>query len=173
MTKPPVERKNCANQASAPSDRGDGRSGTTISRRGFLGSSAAVVLPVLCGACSNPPGPPIVDLPAVANNQIAIPLGSFSELMIVGGSLVGKASGYPNPIVIAHLDETTFVAFDAICTHQNCTVSYNALNLTVDCPCHGSSYEGRDGSVISGPAPRPLTRFTASSDGTTLTITLR
>jgi Rieske Fe-S protein len=144
----------------------------TISRRGFLGTSAAVVLPVLCGGCSDPPGPPIVDLPAVANRQIAIPLSSFSELMQVGGSLVGKASGFAQPIVIAHVDQGTFMAFEAICTHQNCTVSYNALNLTLDCPCHGSTYEARDGSVINGPALRPLTRLTASSDGTTITVTL-
>jgi cytochrome b6-f complex iron-sulfur subunit len=158
MKKSPVASRHCAPH--------------TISRRGFLGSSAAVVLPVLCGGCSDPPGPPIVDLPAVANRQIAIPLSSFSELAQVGGSLVGKASGYAHPIVVAHLDQNTFVALDAICTHQNCTVSYNALNLTMDCPCHGSTYEARDGSRISGPALLPLTRFVASSDGTTVTVTL-
>lgn len=166
MKKPPVEPIHCARHApdeSAP---------YTISRRGFLGGSAAVVLPVLCGGCGGPPSPPIVDLPAAANKQIAIPLGDFSELMQVGGSLVGKATGYAHPIVIAHVDQAMFMAFDAICTHQNCTVSYNALNITLDCPCHGSTYEARDGSVINGPALLPLTRLTASSDGTTVTITL-
>jgi Rieske Fe-S protein len=158
MKKSPAESRHCAPH--------------TISRRGFLGSSAAVVLPVLCGGCSDPPGPPIVDLPAVANRQIAIPLSSFSELMQVGGSLVGKATGYAHPIVVAHLDQNTYVALDAICTQENCTVSYNALNLTMDCPCHGSTYEARDGSRISGPALLPLTRLVASSDGTTVTVTL-
>ena len=64
-----------------------------------------------------------------------------------------------------------FAALDAICTHMNCTVSYNALNVELDCPCHGSTYEV-DGTVIGGPAPLPLTRFTATSDGTTVTVTL-
>lgn len=171
MRKSSVGLKNCAKNASSSEDRAP----YTISRRGFLGSSAAVVLPVLCGGCtSNPPGPPIVDLPAVANNKIAIPFSSFPELMQVGGSIVGKASGYTHPIVIAQVSQGTFVALDAICTHQNCTVSYNALNLTLDCPCHGSTYDatGMVGTVLSGPAPLPLTRFAASSDGTTLTITL-
>lgn len=168
MRKYPLELKNCARNASGSQDRAP----YAISRRGFLGGSAAVVLPVLCGGCTNtPPGPPIVDLPPVANKQIAIPLSSFPDLMEVNGSLVGKASGYPNPIVIAQFKPGMFAALDAICTHMNCTVSYNALNVELDCPCHGSTYEV-DGTVIGGPAPLPLTRFTATSDGTTVTVTL-
>jgi Rieske Fe-S protein len=91
--------------------------------------------------------------------------------MTVGGSILGKASGYANPIVIARVRQDQFAALDAICTHQRCTVEYNALNLTLDCPCHGSTYEVT-GTVVSGPAPRALTVFTATSDGTNLTITL-
>jgi cytochrome b6-f complex iron-sulfur subunit len=168
MSKSPVELKNCAKNTSSLEDRAP----YTISRRGFLGSSAAVVLPVLCGGCSDTPGPPIVDLPAVANKQIALPLTGFPDLMKVGGSLVGKASGYAHPIVVAQFAQGMFAAFDAICTHQNCTVSYNALNLELDCPCHGSTYEVTDGTVLGGPAPRPLTKLAASSDGTTVTVTL-
>jgi Rieske Fe-S protein len=167
MSKPSVGLKKCAKNTSSFGDRAR----YTISRRRFLGGSALVVLPVLYGGCADSPGAMVVDLPAVANKQIAIPLKDFTELMKVGGSIVGKASGYPNPIVIAQVREGMFAALDAICTHMNCTVAYNALNLTLDCPCHGSTYEA-NGIVISGPAPRALTAFTVSSDGTTLTITL-
>jgi Rieske Fe-S protein len=107
----------------------------------------------------------------MANKQIAIPLTDFPDLMKLGGSLVGRSTGYRNPIVIAQVNQGMFVALDAICTHMNCTVSYNALNVELDCPCHGSTYEV-DGTVIGGPAPLPLTRFTASSDGTTVTVTV-
>lgn len=141
-----------------------------ISRRSFLGSSALVVLPALCAGCTDDVPPPI-DLPAVANNQIAIRLADFPELGKMGGSIVGQSKGYANPIVIAHVSDTTFAALDAICTHMRCTVAYNALNLTLDCPCHGSTYEV-DGRVIGGPAPRALKVFSVASDGTTLTITL-
>jgi len=65
-----------------------------------------------------------------------------------------------------------FAAFDAICTHMNCTVAYNALNFELDCPCHGSTYDVMDGRVLGGPAPLPLTKLAASSDGTTVTVTL-
>jgi cytochrome b6-f complex iron-sulfur subunit len=148
----------------------DDQAGYVISRRGFLGSSALVVFPALCSGCTDS-SPSLVDLPAVANNAIAIPLQDFPQLMNVGGSVVGKSAGYANPIVVARVQGDMYAALDAICTHQRCTVAYNALNRTLDCPCHGSTYE-ENGAVINGPAPRPLTTFPAHSDGTTLTITL-
>jgi glycine/D-amino acid oxidase-like deaminating enzyme/nitrite reductase/ring-hydroxylating ferredoxin subunit len=51
-------------------------------------------------------------------------------------------------------------AVSAICTHQGCTVEFNPVEATWDCPCHGSRY-ATDGSVIQGPAaenlaPRPV-----------------
>jgi nitrite reductase/ring-hydroxylating ferredoxin subunit len=141
-----------------------------ISRRSFLGSTALVVLPALCGGCADD-GVSLVELPAVSNKTIAISLDEFPMLKNVGGSIVGQASGLANPIVIARVSDNMFAALDAICTHERCTVSYNALNLTLDCPCHGSSYEV-DGRVINGPAVRALPRYTATSDGTTLTVTL-
>jgi cytochrome b6-f complex iron-sulfur subunit len=144
----------------------------TITRRRFLGSSALVVLPVLCGGCTdNGVEVTIVDLPAVVNQAIIIPLDDFPELKSVGGSVVGKTTGYANPIVIARVRDDLFAAVDAICTHMRCTVAYNALNITLDCPCHGSTYEV-DGTVIGGPAPRALRAFTVRFDATTVTIML-
>ncbi len=148
----------------------DDRACNALSRRTFLRSTALVVLPALCGGCSDD-RPGIIDLPKVASNTIVIPLEAFPMLAEVGGSIVGKADGHENPIIIAHVDQDTFAAVDALCTHMQCTVAYNALNITFDCPCHDSSYE-IDGSVIGGPAIRPLRMFPISSDGGNLTIAL-
>ena len=148
----------------------DDRTQNSISRRSFLGGTALVVLPALCGGCTSN-SVAVIELPAVADNAIVIPLADFPDLAAVGGSVVGKAAGRAGPIVIAHVEDGKFAALDATCTHMQCTVSYNPLALAMDCPCHDSSYE-LDGRVIGGPAPRPLKVFVASSDGTTLTITL-
>ena len=146
-----------------------GRPCNPISRRTFLGSTALVVLPALCGGCATDKTV-MVDLPSVVNNAIVMRLDEYPMLGGVGSWLLGKIAGRADPIIVAQVEEGGFVAVDALCTHQQCTVAYNALGQTFDCPCHDSSYE-LDGRVIGGPAPRPLRTYSAQSDGTSLTIT--
>lgn len=49
--------------------------------------------------------------------------------------------------------ENHFHVISAVCTHLGCTVQWREDEFR--CPCHGSHYRP-DGTVISGPAPRPL-----------------
>ena len=59
------------------------------------------------------------------------------------------------PAVLVHLDSGDFVAYSAICTHQQCTVAYK--NGQLACPCHGSVFDPADGgAVVNGPAQTPL-----------------
>ena len=79
-------------------------------------------------------------------------IASVSEVA-PGSALTFKDAG--NPAVLIHLDNGDFVAYSAVCTHQNCTVPYKNGQLV--CPCHGSVFDPADGAaVVTGPAQSPL-----------------
>ena len=70
-----------------------------------------------------------------------------------GSALKFKDSG--QPAVLVHLQSGDFVAYSAVCTHQQCTVAYK--NGQLACPCHGSVFDpANNGQVVSPPANRPL-----------------
>jgi glycine/D-amino acid oxidase-like deaminating enzyme/nitrite reductase/ring-hydroxylating ferredoxin subunit len=55
-------------------------------------------------------------------------------------------------------DEGNIHCVSPVCTHMGCTVRWNKLEKSWDCPCHGSRFDV-DGAVLSGPAVEDLERF--------------
>ncbi|HLO15893.1 MAG TPA: ubiquinol-cytochrome c reductase iron-sulfur subunit [Anaerolineales bacterium] len=51
-----------------------------------------------------------------------------------------------------------FVVMSNICTHLGCRVRWIADKQGFFCPCHNGVF-AKDGTVISGPPPRPLDQF--------------
>jgi nitrite reductase/ring-hydroxylating ferredoxin subunit len=83
----------------------------------------------------------------------------------VGGGMV-----FPDQhIVVTQPTQGTFKAFDATCTHMQCTVA-SVSGGTINCPCHGSKYKIADGSVEQGPATRSLSPKTVTVSGGMLTV---
>jgi cytochrome b6-f complex iron-sulfur subunit len=62
-----------------------------------------------------------------------------------------------------------FQAVAATCTHQGGTVQFQAGSGDLRCPTHGARFT-LSGSVVSGPAPRPLQRFNTELTGTLLRV---
>lgn len=57
-------------------------------------------------------------------------------------------------------------AYSAICTHQGCTVSYNAADKALECPCHGGRFDpANGGAVLGGPPPAPLAKINVAIVG--------
>jgi len=55
-------------------------------------------------------------------------------------------------------------AFNAVCTHLDCTVQYKADTSQIWCACHNGLYD-LSGNVVSGPPPRPLERLVVNQRG--------
>jgi Rieske Fe-S protein len=73
----------------------------------------------------------------------------------VGPGSAVKFEDSGSPAVLVHLEGGDFVAYSAVCTHQQCTVAYK--NGQLACPCHGSVFDPANGAqVVNGPAQRPL-----------------
>jgi Rieske Fe-S protein len=70
-------------------------------------------------------------------------------------------------IVITQPETGVFKAFSAVCTHQGCIVS-SVADGTIDCPCHGSEFSVKDGSVVHGPATSPLPPVAIKVEGTSI-----
>jgi Rieske Fe-S protein len=48
-------------------------------------------------------------------------------------------------------------AYSRVCTHEGCSVSWDAGAQALICPCHGSRFDPNDdGAVLTGPAREPL-----------------
>jgi thiosulfate dehydrogenase [quinone] large subunit len=87
----------------------------------------------------------IADLKSAGSKRFTIPIAAPAPL----------PAGDPG-IVIA-LADGSFVAYDALCTHEGCRVSYSSASGDLICPCHGARFDAADhAAVLAGPAPTPL-----------------
>ncbi|MFE5515073.1 Rieske (2Fe-2S) protein [Streptomyces sp. NPDC056529] len=88
-------------------------------------------------------------------------LARTSEIPVGGGAVFAEEK-----VVVTQPTAGEFKAFSAVCTHQGCLVN-KVADGTIDCPCHGSKFRVADGSVVTGPATRPLPAERINvSDGT-------
>jgi menaquinol-cytochrome c reductase iron-sulfur subunit len=59
---------------------------------------------------------------------------------------------------VRRVDDDRFIAFSMNCTHLGCPVRWLADANLFMCPCHGGVFYA-DGSVASGPPPKPLNQY--------------
>jgi Rieske Fe-S protein len=141
----------------------DTRYGSEVARRAVMAGTGVLAVSAALAACGSSqnqraasPSAPSAALAAPAQPEPAGSasdrLANTSDIPVGGGAvIVGKK------VVVTQPVPGTFAAFSAICTHRGCTVN-KVANGTIDCPCHGSRFAIADGSVVDGPASRPLPR---------------
>ncbi|MGZ8735593.1 MAG: FAD-dependent oxidoreductase [Nocardioides sp.] len=72
-----------------------------------------------------------------------------------GEGTVAKVGGRER--AVSRAEDGSLRVVGARCSHLGCLVRYNAPEQTWECGCHGSRF-AQDGTVLSGPATRPLRR---------------
>jgi nitrite reductase/ring-hydroxylating ferredoxin subunit len=117
------------------------------SRRSLVTGLAAggLALPLLA-AC----GSTVTGTTAGASATPGTTLATTAEIPVGGGKILDAQQ-----IVVTQPASGEFKAFSAVCTHQQCLVTQIADGV-IHCPCHGSEFSIKDGSVVGGPAPAPL-----------------
>jgi Rieske Fe-S protein len=130
---------------------------------GIDGQAPAPATPTPAGTTGgSPAGGPQKGGSGSGGTPVANVLAATADVPEGGGKIIpGKA------IVLTQPAAGTFKAFSAVCTHQGCAVNAIA-NGTIDCPCHGSKFSIKDGSVVNGPATSPLPPVAIKVDGTSI-----
>ena len=122
-----------------------------------LGLVASSALLDSCTKVNDTPMGPSVDF------TLDLSSSAYSSLLNAGRYT------YKNGVIIANTGSEKFVAVSQTCTHQGCTVQYDASSQHFICPCHGGTYD-KNGQVLYGPPLYPLKNYKTALSGNTLTV---
>ena len=142
-------------QEFTPLNEGSG----SFTRRAFVKTGLTVVGACYAGAF----GYPIyryLATPAVRGAA----LGAIKELSLPEKDLPPEGSALrfmfgSRPALLIHHTQGSISCFDAVCTHLGCTVEFQPELKRIHCACHGGVYDMNTGKNVSGPPPKPLTKF--------------
>lgn len=102
-----------------------------------------------------------------------LPSGIPKELDLVLSVTDGWQKTTMKKSVWAVKDETgAITVYAPICTHLGCGYRWEADKAQFHCPCHHSFFS-RDGTVLSGPAPRPLDTLPVKIEAARLLVTYK
>lgn len=130
----------------------------TTTRRHALGAVAAagsVVALAACGDGSDSAG----GESGGAADEVQVPVADVPE----GGGVVRDR------VVVTQPEADEYLAFDARCPHQGCSVS-EVTTTAIICPCHGSEFDPSSGEVTKGPATEGLAKRTATVEGEQIVV---
>ena len=159
-----------------PTDAGLGESepaqpGVTSTRRLVLFGAGAVGATTVLAACgtsttsTNTSGSDFSNTPAPAGSSEAAAAGSGAGTTLAKVADVEVGSGVITAnYVITQPEAGTFKAFTKVCPHAGCPVNKVDAGV-IKCPCHGSQFSIKDGSVTTGPATKGLTETAVKVDG--------
>ncbi len=137
---------------------------TVVLTGGVLAAAAVTAACSSSGSNISTPGPTATGEASAKADAGTATTVQTGDIPVRGGDILADQK-----IVVTQPTAGAYKAFTAVCTHQGCTVS-SIADGAIQCPCHGSQYSIADGSVLGGPAPRPLAALPITVSGTTITV---
>ena len=148
------------------------------SRRGFL-SGVIYILAALIGAALGAPTTLYLFVPPRLRKAVQwVEAADVSQLdsdqpqeltfrrtRIDGWKMTSEKAS----VWVVKLSDKNVVAYSPWCTHLGCAYHWDTEAREFQCPCHDSIFS-KDGSVLAGPAPRPLDRYEVKLEGEKLWI---
>ncbi|MFJ5232915.1 ubiquinol-cytochrome c reductase iron-sulfur subunit [Kitasatospora sp. NPDC088391] len=87
----------------------------------------------------------------------------------VGGSATVKDPASGDAVYIVQPAAGQYAGLSSVCTHSGCAVN-PPKDGQLYCPCHGSKFDAATGAVITGPAVKPLPKYTVTKNGDQLRL---
>jgi menaquinol-cytochrome c reductase iron-sulfur subunit len=146
-----------------------------LRRRGFIAEAIYTLTSLIAGTLAASVGTYLLGTPhpeedawADAGDISDLQTGSPQEITFERIRVDGwRAHNEKASAWIILKNERNLTAFSPLCTHLGCAYRWQQEKKAFLCPCHGSVFSA-DGEVLSGPAGRPLDRYTVKVEGTRL-----
>jgi Rieske Fe-S protein len=100
--------------------------------------------------------------PNAGNGGGSTPIAKVADVKVGGGVIKGD-------YVVTQPVAGQFKAFSTVCPHAGCNVN-KIDGGVISCPCHGSQFSVKDGSVVTGPATQGLTGKAVKADGANVVL---
>lgn len=150
-------------------------------RRSFYGSLIQLLGAVMAATAAIPAGLYLFVRPKSSAGDDLVEIADLSEMV----------EGTPQEVVyyrtrvdgwkktrekattwVVKTGESSAVAFNPQCPHLGCIYHWEDEGRAFTCPCHASAFS-TEGTVVAGPAPRPLDRFVTKVEGGKLLVSPR
>jgi menaquinol-cytochrome c reductase iron-sulfur subunit len=142
-----------------------------INRREFIKGTAAVIGGLITAVIGLPTIAYLID-PALRESakDAWIPIGkledmplgkpapfSFTRVQVNGWERT--STSHAGFVIRRSADPKDLLILNSRCTHLGCAVNWKDEANAFLCPCHDAKFDA-EGTVLGGPPPRPLDRFT-------------
>jgi menaquinol-cytochrome c reductase iron-sulfur subunit len=150
----------------------------TTTRRSFYSALIAGLGTVMGAALAIPAAVYLLFKPKSAQKSSFVEAADLTQLKIGKPEVVtfrrSRVDGWrvvdeKSTAWVVKMNDKDVVAYAPQCTHLGCAYHWDEQQTNFVCPCHTSVFSV-EGKVLSGPAPRPLDRYTIQVQGTKLLV---